>query len=1673
MSEHSSGVSRKLFCNSDKLFYDNFKNLDDRLNLNNNFNENKYEEIYHKKYMRNNRRFKTEPPKNLYENEGDQSYSSFFHNILRSISKNIRNDDNDNDDDDDNNNDNDYDNNIDDNNNNNNSNNYDDTNTCCEISPCDGISKKMRSIHNKIHKDQPGGYYKNFLYNNKNLSKEKKINNICSSINKTQRTLKRIDTNINQTSNSMKYLKTVNSDIISDVFLKNNVKSLIVYDTGGIDIELIENENPEFLYHTYTGNIISNMYYEYDDSIKNKDTYKNEEKKDTINSSLSYRENYIFKRDYKLSYSYKNKDDNEKIKNNSSEKNNIMNNSSDMSSNSDSSKILTNKKKENNINKNNNIYYNNQCDGNILYNDVNNNKINYNKSSVDNKYLCKDTCENTYKNISNKYDLQDYNTNSSTEKYYNIKNKNSLVNKNNKYIHNTSSERSKGYRSYSSISSIVSLNAYEKENRKKYYYIGETMNNIRNGWGMLIYNDRVIFEGEYKMNNAIGYFIKYNEYSTEIGYRSPISVKSVIIMSDNDNFIVQNRSENLDTSKSGNDQDGSDNWNIYNVDDDNNNDNNDSINNNDNIYNDDSINNNDHNIYNKHDYIYNNHNNDINWNNNKENPSSNKIDQINKNTCKINYNENINNLNINIPIYDNYSNPISNPSYHINLKCASKSLQNKDNKMLSKHSKEENNCCINNDIIKNIKFSENTEEDEKKLKKFNNLTSYIRRNSKHKTSPARSINYLKPPVMNLIRNNIYFNRNAFCNNDSTCISTSNLHSSTKKKREHKTTHFLSPMNIIITSLDTDDEDNISDDNVKTDVINGCTQYEDERKKYELNIKTDEEQSIETNIKDNDSRVLYQLKINKNNDRTNVSDIEKRDFKEYEEIYDNEEIKTDYSHNDNNIDNVKKVKSINIHDVNNKIYNENDMNNLDNPNNYNEHNNTFEKYINKKKGEEESTLNDDQNKLYINAFEKYKYLICENINNDNFVIKNNQITTFEKFIKNEEKFEINNKWRDTLNKIRKENHNMRQTMQPKINNYGLGKYICSNNIEQIKKDNILNNTLLMGKIIKIKNEKNDIYNNIYNNNIYNNINSDNNNNNNNNNICSEYLNNNDKENIKFCNWDRNIFPTRLRGATFPETHDDRQKHCFLFIDDYLTSNENKFDIINENVKLRASDYNKWSVNMLYNFLKMIGLKKEAYLFKINKIRGYHILKLTDKELKKLNINNSYVRKFVLSVFRFLTNSIDNADPLSLNFNSNKKFSFNNIQNICNTQITILNKIGGGSYAQVFRAKYKTINVACKIFLYKPKHLSDENYCESYISTPRSSHRYIFPKINKNIYVQNYKITDINKEKQNNENIITNNIHMNESNYIDHVSNVDDMNYIEEENQIENNNNNNNNKFKNKKNNDINNSLDTLQRNKKIKKMANLEIFRYFPTPVKYRNYEAKILYSLQECKHVIKLIGVCSLKEGEESLILQYCAGGSLEKYIYKDEKKKNSAYTKSLTRPKLVKIFQQVAEGMYNIHTNQCFHRDLKLSNILLDEYQNAVISDFGLSTNFSSNDSPTAYAIYGNIFYAAPEVLKGEGFFKESDVWSFAVSLWEALTKKIAYDGISASEVFCKISSGELFLPIPKDIPIELSQLLKSMLDYDFTKRPLFNVIAKKLEQIRIQAEDKLHLDIMSFFDG
>ncbi|CAD2102561.1 tyrosine kinase-like protein, putative [Plasmodium vinckei lentum] len=1388
MNEANLCGSLMLLKNSDKLFYDNLINLDERLKLNNNFNENRYNEVYNKKFIRNSRRFKTEPPKNISENPKLSGYSSFFQNIFSPFSKSVS-----------------YKNNEDD-----------------EINKTDTEESEKNESPNfqKNKKDS------NILCNEKDLNNKLYINGLpnhfdtnlsdkkyeltsytesyhkkmekCSMSDELAITDKS-DTYISNKKDELKkYIKKreketnildnkiVKSYVISEVFLKKNIKSLVVHNTGGIDIELIENENPEFLYHTYTGNRISNIYYEYEDKLKGKDSYKekNGNEKKGSNNKLVCGQN----------------EDNKIMKD---EENQWIN--------------CINKKKEK-------------------------------------------------EELSYSYDY----------------NKNCDIN--------------------SSISSL-SINVSEKYKYKKYYYIGETFNNMRNGWGMLVYNDRVIFEGEYKMDNAIGYFIKYNEYSTEIGYRSPISIKSVIIMSDHDNFIIQNKCENLNNNK--------------NEDED--------------IYRIDSI-------------------------------GSNTTDLL---TYKMG-NPHLDNLLIcnnafahfeDIPNSEQlkYKNN-SYSSYKIDKDCIS-SFE-KDHSSIKKFSTLfYKNNAISKSPNTNIKLNnlKNNSYMSNKSNNLNVISSFVRRNSKHKTTPAQSLNYLKPPNMNFIKNNIFSNKNSISKNEKILTK--------KKKKESKTAHTFSPINIIVTSFDSDDDigeaDTLSDEN---------------------DLNKDKENKVNCNESEN----------NTTRDVSGLNDIDtiNSESKKYENYFDitNEGSEIE---GDGYLLNVKGRK----------------------------------------------------NTLDVEIDDEYKNLICANINNDNFVIKNNEIAIFEEFIENQKRSN-DNEWESSrINKIMCEEGLKIDKPLNSGNFLNEGDFTISTDAADV--ENVGNGGSDCADILdstadpiddckncnKLEINKAESYNldNVRKENIK----------------CDEK-----KNEVKYCNFLKNEMKRKIRGATFPETHDDRQKNCFLFIDDYLTSNDYKFDIISNNVRLRASDYNKWSVNMLYNFLKMIGLKKEAYLFKINKIRGYHILKLTDNELKKLNVNNPYTRKFILSVFRFLVNSIDNADPLSLNFNTCKKFSFNKIPNISNNDITVLNKVGGGSYAQVFRGKYKGITIACKLFLYNTKDLSEESYCESYISTPRSTHQYIFPKIFKTMQSRESEVGDTNRDIDDN---------MNFDKYVDSMKSYTD---ISEKNDT-------------KVSEETVTNLCTLQRNKKIKKMANLEIFRYFPTPVKYRNYEAKILYSLQECEHVIKLLGVCSLGEGEESLILQYCSGGSLEKYIYHDERKKINKQNKHLSRPKIVKIFQQVAKGMYSIHSNNFFHRDIKLSNILLDENQNAFISDFGLSTYFSLNDSPSAYAIYGNIFYAAPEVLKGEGFFKESDVWSFGVSLWEALTKRIAYDGMSSSETFCKISSGELYLPIPNDIPKDLSELLRSTLEYDFTKRPLFDVIARKLEHISEAAEKRLHFDIISFLDG
>lgn len=99
-------------------------------------------------------------------------------------------------------------------------------------------------------------------------------------------------------------------------------------------------------------------------------------------------------------------------------------------------------------------------------------------------------------------------------------------------------------------------------------------------------------------------------------------------------------------------------------------------------------------------------------------------------------------------------------------------------------------------------------------------------------------------------------------------------------------------------------------------------------------------------------------------------------------------------------------------------------------------------------------------------------------------------------------------------------------------------------------------------------------------------------------------------------------------------------------------------------------------------------------------------------------------------------------------------------------------------------------------------------------------------------------------------------------------------------------------------------------------------------------------------------------------------------------------------------LFQQIAAGLAYAHSKGIIHRDLKTSNILLDDQGNAYLSDFGLAKILASSVGLTQSGnIIGTPIYMAPEMLRGEAFDQRSDIYSLGMVLYHMLTGRLAYD--------------------------------------------------------------------------
>jgi serine/threonine protein kinase len=159
-----------------------------------------------------------------------------------------------------------------------------------------------------------------------------------------------------------------------------------------------------------------------------------------------------------------------------------------------------------------------------------------------------------------------------------------------------------------------------------------------------------------------------------------------------------------------------------------------------------------------------------------------------------------------------------------------------------------------------------------------------------------------------------------------------------------------------------------------------------------------------------------------------------------------------------------------------------------------------------------------------------------------------------------------------------------------------------------------------------------------------------------------------------------------------------------------------------------------------------------------------------------------------------------------------------------------------------------------------------------------------------------------------------------------------------------------------------------------------------------------------------------------------------------------------LTWPQRIKLLRGTALGLNYLHSLHpvIVHRDVKPSNLLVDENWNVKVADFGFARIKEENSTMTRC---GTPCWTAPEIIRGEKYDERADVYSFGLIMWEVLTRRQPYEGRNFMGVTLDVLEGRR-PQIPADCPPHFAKVMKKCWHALPEKRPLMEEIIAYLDQ-------------------
>ncbi|KAM3694173.1 hypothetical protein ACJW31_07G040200 [Castanea mollissima] len=230
----------------------------------------------------------------------------------------------------------------------------------------------------------------------------------------------------------------------------------------------------------------------------------------------------------------------------------------------------------------------------------------------------------------------------------------------------------------------------------------------------------------------------------------------------------------------------------------------------------------------------------------------------------------------------------------------------------------------------------------------------------------------------------------------------------------------------------------------------------------------------------------------------------------------------------------------------------------------------------------------------------------------------------------------------------------------------------------------------------------------------------------------------------------------------------------------------------------------------------------------------------------------------------------------------------------------------------------------------------------------------------------------------------------------------------------------------------------------------------------------IILSQINHRNVVKLLGCC-LETEVPLLVYEFIPNGTLFQYLHEA----NEDFP-LLTWDMRLRIVTEIAGALSYLHSaasQPIYHRDIKSSNILLDDKYRAKVADFGTSRSMAIDQTHVTTLVYGTIGYLDPEYFQTGQFTEKSDVYSFGVVLVELLTREKpvsstrSQEGRSLSTYFIhSLKENRLFDILDnqvskvsnKDEVMAIASLAKRCLHLNGKKRPTMIEILMELEGVQ-----------------